>query len=69
MQNKKFVNFDKVKECINSEARKVSRENIDGIKSDDEKYFLRAWCLRRCDWCDCEIDVKDCYFSTDDNVQ
>ena len=65
---KKVVNYETVKKCINSEARKVSRENLDGIKSEIEKYFLRAWCIRQCDWCDAEFGVKNCYFSTDDNI-
>ena len=69
MSNRKVVNWNKVKGCINAEARKVSRENINGIKDENENYFLRAWCLRQCEWCDVEFDVENCPFSTDDNVE
>lgn len=67
--NRKVVNYSKVKECINSEKRKVSVKNLDGIKSEDEKYFLRAWCLRQCEWCDAEFGVDNCYFSSDENIK
>ncbi len=66
MSESKVVNYGKVKHCINAEARKVSRENLKGTK--EENYFLRAWCLRKAEWCDMEFGVENCYFSTDDNV-
>ncbi len=66
MNNTKVVNYKKVKQCINAEAKRVSGKNLDGVKSADEKYFLRAWCIKRCEWCDAELDVKQCPYSTDD---
>lgn len=68
MADRKVVNYSRVKDCINAEKHKVSRENLNGIKSEKEKYFFRAWCLRQCEWCDAEFGVKECYYSTDDNI-
>ena len=68
MSNRKVVNYSEVKHCINAEARKVIETDLNGIKDEKEKYFFRAWCLRQCEWCDCEFDVKNCYFATDDNI-
>ena len=68
MSSREVINYGSVKQCIDAEARRVSRENLDGIKTENEKNFLRAWCKKQCEWCDAKFGVENCCFSTDDDL-
>ena len=62
MEGRKVVNFCLVSDCDLAEKRYVNPKDVDTAKNYEKGDFIRAFCIKQSDWCDCETSADMCNY-------